>query len=205
MRKLLQTAATIAALASAGTVHAAATQVNFGFVPVGEITYTGGNLGSSTELIFDPQTFFFANTVGATPPFADDAGSFTGMEVFLSALSFSYTVGQTTPFDLVKTFTTGPGGAAGSEGDYEAVFTSVTASSDDPDFLNLVFDGTITGPDGFSANDVQLVNCNQSGGSTAAVNCSFTEQGPPVTVPVATTPLLMGLGLFCLGLLRRRA
>ena len=49
MRKILMTGAMMAALASAGTVHAAATQVNFGFVPIGNITYVGGNLGSSTS------------------------------------------------------------------------------------------------------------------------------------------------------------
>ena len=78
MRQLLLNAAVMAALVSAGAAHAAATQVNFGFVPVGNIDYAGGSLGTSTSVDFNGSTFE-TNTVGVGP-FGDDSGAFTGAQ-----------------------------------------------------------------------------------------------------------------------------
>lgn len=205
MRKALLYAAVSAALASAGVAHAAATQVNFGFVPVGTFTYSGASLGTSTSMDFSDATFV-VNTVGTTPPFTDDSGAFAGMAVFLSQDIFTYTIGATTAVDFAKTFTTGDNGADGSEGLYTALYTSVTAGSSSDDFVNLTFSGTVTGPNGFTADDIMLLNCNQSGGSGLSVNCSFTQQGPPVTltVPIPATLGLVGLALVGLSAVRRR-
>jgi PEP-CTERM motif len=205
MKSALLYAAVAAALASGGGAHAAATQINFGFVPLGTFSYSGTSLGTSTSLDFGTATFD-TNTVGITAPFTDDAGSFLGMDVFLSETVFSYTIGSTVAANFTKTFTTGSGGAAGSQGFYTALFTSVAASSISDDFLSLTFTGTVTGPDGFSAVDVMLLNCNQSGGSGLSVNCSFTEQGPPVgnAVPEPTSLALVGGALLGIAALRRR-
>jgi hypothetical protein len=219
MKKFLLNAAVAAALVSAGAAHAAATQVNFGFgpnVPQGTaITYTGATLGDSTALFFPAGTTFTTNTVGSTPPFADNSGAFPtipnqvfGMPVVLNPLTFNYIIGQTIATPVIKTFTTGPGGAGGSQGPYTATFATLAAASGGPlsDFVNLTFEGTIVGPDNFSAKDVMLVNCNQSGGSTAVVNCSFTEQGPPIPtqVPEPATLGLVGLALAGLTAASRR-
>jgi hypothetical protein len=207
MKRVLLNAAVAAALVSAGAAHAAATQVNFGFVPFGSIDYVGTSLGTSTALDFDGATFM-TNTVGMDPPVADNSGVFSGMAVDLSLSVINYSIGSTTVIDFMKSFTTGPGGAAGSAGLYTAAFTSVTAQSIGPDFVNLIFAGTLSGPDGYAAADVMLLNCNQSGGQTAAVNCSFTEQGPPVSlslqVPEPATMSLVGLSLFGLMAAGRR-
>ena len=88
--KLLLAVPTTVALASSGTAHASASQVNFGFVPFSEdMTYEGATLSSSTSITFVDPTVFITNTVQESGPFTDDSGAFVGMVVECSKDDFN--------------------------------------------------------------------------------------------------------------------
>ena len=166
MRKLLMTGAMMASKASAGTVHAAATQVNFGFVPIGnDYLCTGGTLGSSTSLIFSPNMTFTTNTVGQTGSvcgrfrciFRDGRWPICTDIRLYDRIDHSFRFGQ----DLhdgrrrCRRFT----GRL-----YGDLYVRAGQGCKRPELRVPDVLGTIVGPDSFSAHDVQLVNCNQSGG-----------------------------------------
>jgi hypothetical protein len=188
----LAIAGSVAAFGFAGTAQAAQLNSNIGYIPIGDVSYTGANLAGATSVTFPVTNFVNTNQplyLGLANDFFSGPLAVAIMSaVTLTPLTFDLTApdGVAGGGAFTVTFTTASGLATFTA----TSFTTATATSNT---LDLYINGTTTG-NGFDPSPTSLlVNLNQVGGPGGVVNASTTFASPPTTTNVPEPSTILGI------------
>jgi hypothetical protein len=194
--KTIVSALTVALLTTLGAgsaAQAAVHTIDFSAVAEGSgISYTGGNLRTSTAIDLDGSTWSVSG-IGA----GDDSGLALGGTLTLTPTATTYgtlsgPVDLTLTTPIVKSWD-------GADGPFTETLTTLEEVDRGRNSIAFVLTGTVTGGDFTDAPATLQLSFTQAGGPGNVVSASLSNNAVTSSIPEPSTWVMMGLGFVGLG------